>query len=424
MPVTSELLLRPAPLKVKSAGQDAQEPKRRAPAPVSVFTGLDTWLLASSLTLLMISLLMVTSASMPIADYNSSQPFQYLLRQGFYIAFALAAAGFVFRLPVQRWYDWHVVLLLATIALLVLVLLIGKEINGSTRWIRFGAVNIQVSELAKLFTLIYIAGYLQRNKKSLDTSLLIMLRAMLVLALLALLLLLEPDFGAAAVLIATALGVMFLAGVNFWRFALVLATTASAMTLLLYSSDYRRERLIGFLDPWNDPFGSGFQLVQSLIAIGRGELFGVGLGASVQKMFYLPEAYTDFLFAILAEEFGLVGVLAIIGLYSLLIWRSFIISAHAERLERWFAANLAYGIGLLFAIQALVNMGVNMGMLPTKGLTLPLLSYGGSSMLVMCVAVAILLRIGRENHSRDPRRQRQQKNAPERAQQKGSSADA
>jgi cell division protein FtsW len=232
-------------------------------------------------------------------------------------------------------------------------------------------------------------------------------RPLLMLGGVALLLLLEPDFGTAVVLLGTALGMIFLAGVNIWRFLGLQGVILVLMTGLLYSSEYRRARLVSFLDPWADPFNSGFQLTQSLIAIGRGELLGVGLGASVQKLFYLPEAHTDFLFAILAEELGLIGVLLVIALYAIIVVRAFAIAARAEWLEARFAAYLAYGIGLWFGIQALFNMGVTLGVLPTKGLTLPLLSNGGSSVVIMCIALAILLRIDGEMRRADPRLRRQ-----------------
>jgi cell division protein FtsW len=220
-----------------------------------------------------------------------------------------------------------------------------------------------------------------------------------VLAVLAVLLLLEPDFGSVVVLMATALGMVFLAGVNLRQFGTLVFGTSAVMTVLLWSSPYRRARLVSFLDPWADPFASGFQLTQSLIAIGRGEWFGVGLGESVQKLFYLPEAYTDFLFAVLAEELGLAGVLTIAALFMTLVWRAFHIGQRAERVGMKFSAWLAYGIGLWFGIQSLFNMGVNMGVLPTKGLTLPLMSYGGSSLVVMCMALALLLRIDVETRA-------------------------
>jgi cell division protein FtsW len=302
-----------------------------------------------------------------------------------------------------RWRQAGPLLLLAAFGLLVLVLVpgIGKEVNGSMRWIALGPINVQASELAKLFALIYVAGYLKRHCEDLRTadfrtSALALLRPMAVLAVL---LLLEPDFGSVVVLMATALVMVFLAGVNLRQFGTLQVGTLLVMAALIYSSPYRRERLLSFMDPWADAQASGYQLTQALIAIGRGELFGVGLGASVQKLFYLPESYTDFLFAVLAEELGLVGILSVIVLFVILVWRAFEIGHRAERLGKEFSAYLAYGIGLLFGLQALFNIGVNMGVLPTKGLTLPLMSYGGSSLVVMCVALALLLRIDVETRA-------------------------
>ena len=366
----------------------------------------DPWILIAGLLLLALGLLMVTSASMPTADRQTGQPFYFLIRQGAFALIGLVAAGFVFQIPLARWRRMGPMLLMAAFGLLTLVLIphVGKEVNGSMRWIGFGPINIQVSELAKLFTLIYVADYLKRHSVELQTanfrtSALALLRPMAVLAVLAVLLLLEPDFGSVVVLMATAMGMVFLAGVNLWQFGTLVFGTSGVMAVLLWSSPYRRARLVSFMNPWEDPFGSGFQLTQSLIAIGRGELFGVGLGESVQKLFYLPEAYTDFLFAILAEELGLAGILTIIALFMTLVWRAFRIGQRAERIGMKFSASLAYGLGLWFGIQSLFNMGVNMGALPTKGLTLPLMSYGGSSLVVMCMALALLLRIDVETRA-------------------------
>ena len=367
----------------------------------------DPWILIAALLLLGLGLLMVTSASMPIADRQTGQPFYFLIRQGAFVLIGLLAAGIVFQIPLTRWRRAGPVLLLAAVGLLVLVLVpgVGKEVNGSMRWIGAGPINIQVSEIAKLFVLVYVASYLKRHAAELQTakfrtSASALLRPMAVLAVLAVLLLLEPDFGSVVVLMAAALGMVFLAGVNLAQFGTLLFGTSAAMAVLLWSSPYRRARLVSFLDPWADPFASGFQLTQSLIAIGRGELLGVGLGESVQKLFYLPEAYTDFLFAVLAEELGLAGILTVVVLFVVLVWRAFRIGRQAERVGMLFSAWLAYGIGLWFGIQSLFNMGVNMGVLPTKGLTLPLMSYGGSSLVVMCMALALLLRIDVESRAR------------------------
>ncbi len=366
----------------------------------------DPWILVPALLLLALGLLMVASASMPIAERQTGQPFHFLLRQGAFAGLGLLAAWVAFQVPMTRWRRAGPLLLLAAIGLLVLVLVpgIGKEVNGSRRWIGVGPINVQASEIAKLFALVYIAGYLKRHGEELRTahfrtSALALFRPMVVLGALAVLLLLEPDFGSVVVLMATALGMVFLAGVNLWQFGALQVGTVAVMGVLILSSPYRLERVLSFLNPWAHPETSGYQLVHSLIAIGRGELFGVGLGESVEKLFYLPEAYTDFLFAVLAEELGLVGVLTVIVLFTIMVWRAFAIGRRAERLNLKFSAWLAYGVGLWFGIQALFNMGVNMGVLPTKGLTLPLMSYGGSSVMTMCVTLALLLRIDVETRA-------------------------
>lgn len=369
----------------------------------------DPWILISALLLLALGLLMVASASIPIGAHpktGNGQPFFFLIRQGIFVLIGLFAAGVVFQIPITRWRRAGPLLLLAAVGLLAAVLIpgIGKEVNGSIRWIGVGPINVQVSEIAKLFALVYVADYLKRHGAELQTShfktsALALGRPIAVLGVLAILLLLEPDFGSVIVLMATALGMVFLAGVNIWQFMVLQAGTATAMAVLLWSSPLRRARLISFLDPWADWQNSGYQLTQSLIAIGRGELFGVGLGESVQKLFYLPEAHTDFLFAVLAEELGLAGILLVITLFMTLVWRAFKVAQRAERLDMQFSAWLAYGIGLWFGIQSLFNMGVNMGVLPTKGLTLPLMSYGGSSVVVMCVTLAVLMRIDVETRA-------------------------
>lgn len=369
----------------------------------------DLWILVSALLLLTLGLLMVASASIPIsADPKAGydQPFYFLIRQGIFVIAGVFGAAIVFHVPVARWRQASPALLLIAIGLLVLVLIpgLGREVNGSIRWIGIGPINVQVSEIAKLLALIYVADYLRRHGAQLQTadfrtSALALARPMAVLAVFAVLLLMEPDFGSVVVLMIAALGMVFLARVNLWQFAALQLGTAVVMAVLIFSSPYRRDRVLSFLSPWDDPFGKGYQLAQSLIAIGRGELFGVGLGESVQKLFYLPEAHTDFLFAVLAEELGLIGVLLVIGLFMILVRRAFMIGQRAMNLNREFAAYLAYGIGLWFGFQALFNMGVNMGVLPTKGLTLPLMSYGGSSVVVMCAALAILLRIDAETRA-------------------------
>ncbi|MDX1252106.1 MAG: putative lipid II flippase FtsW [Gammaproteobacteria bacterium] len=373
---------------------------QRPPAPpkaVALPQG-DPWLLGAALILLVLGLVMVSSASLNIAERQYGHPFYYAVRQLAFVIVGVIAALLVMRTRLVHWEKAGGTLLLAGMVLLALVLVpgIGKVINGSQRWLPLGLFNLQASEPVKLFVVVYIAGYLVRHGAEVRTSIIGFLKPMLLLVLIGLLLLLEPDFGATAVMFATALGMLFLGGARLWPFVVLMAVVAAGVVGLIYSSPYRMARLTGFLDPWADPFDTGFQLTQALIAFGRGEWFGVGLGASVQKLFYLPEAHTDFLFAVLAEELGLLGSLAVIGLFALIVARAYVIGRTAEKGRHRFAAYLAYGLGLWIGLQAVINIGVNMGMLPTKGLTLPLMSYGGSSIVVMCVAVALLLRIAHE----------------------------
>jgi cell division protein FtsW len=355
----------------------------------------DGWLLGAVFLLLALGLLMVASASAPLSE---TQPLYFFVRQSIALLIGLAGAVCLLCISLEGWLRASAWLLLLGLILLVLVLVpgIGHEVNGSARWIRIGPINIQVAELVKLFALVYIAAYLQRYGSDLYTSMMTMLRLMFVLGIIAILLLLQPDFGTAAVLVATALGMVFLAGIKIGRFIVLQGGIFVGMLALVYSSEYRLRRMTNFMNPWEDPFGDGFQLTQALIAIGRGGPFGVGLGESIQKHHYLPEAHTDFLFAILAEELGLIGVLFVLCLYAVIIWRAFVIADRAAQVGHRFAANLAHGLGLLLALQTLINLGVNMGLLPTKGLTLPLLSYGGSSLVVTCLMLALLLRIGSE----------------------------
>ena len=305
----------------------------------------------------------------------------------------------ILKIPMRFWEAMSVPLLIVALLLLVLVLLpgIGKEVNGSMRWIQLGPFSLQASEPVKLCVIAYLASYIVRHQKTVQTDFSGFIRPIGVLTLISGLLLLEPDFGASVVLFATALGMLFMGGVPLGRFFAWVSVAFSALLTLAILSPYRMQRLMSFIDPWKDPYDSGFQLTQALIAFGRGEWIGVGLGSSVQKLFYLPEAHTDFVFAVLAEEMGLFGSLIIILLFSFIVWRSFVIGHLAESVEKYFAAYFAYGIGLVIGIQAYINIGVNMGVLPTKGLTLPLLSYGGNSLITYCVLLGILLRIEYEN---------------------------
>ena len=359
---------------------------------------LDGPLVVSALALLALGLVMVGSASIAVAARELGDPWHYLSKQAGFVALGVAAAWVTVQIPLHRWQQLAMPLLLLSAALLALVLVpgFGRTVNGSTRWLELGAMGFQVSEAAKLAVLVYLADYAVRRRERLVNEWGGFLRPLALVGACAFLLLLEPDFGAAVVLVATAMTVLFLAGAPLWRFVLLSGAVVAGTAALALSSPYRVERITAFLDPWADPFDSGFQLTQSLIAIGSGAWTGVGLGHSIQKLFYLPEAHTHFLFAIFAEETGLLGVLAVVGLYTLLVGRAFRLAREAERGGMGFGAFLAAGIAVWIALQAFVNIGVNMGVLPTKGLTLPLMSYGGSSTLVMCAAVGLLLRVGYE----------------------------
>ncbi len=370
------------------------------PFPVRLRTPLriDPVLFGLALTLLLGGMVILASASISIADNATDNPFFYVGRQAVAALIGLAAGFVCLFIPMRFWGNLGPLMLLIGLALLLVVLLpgVGYTVNGSTRWLRFGFINLQVSEPARLCLIIYLAGYLVRQNKSLREQFTGFLRPMLVLSLACALLLAEPDFGAAIVLLTTTLAMLFVAGARFRDFFLFFGATVVSMAALALTSPYRLKRLTGFLDPWSDPYDSGFQLTQSLIAIGRGEWLGVGLGSGVQKLFYLPEAHTDFVFAVFAEEFGLLGTVVLIALFLGLLWRIFTLGIRAAKSERFFEAYLAIGLGTWLGLQAFINVGVNMGMLPTKGLTLPLISYGRSSMIVALVSIGLLLRIHHE----------------------------
>jgi cell division protein FtsW len=359
---------------------------------------LDLVLITAVAVLCSLGLVMVTSASMPVAERLGVGTFHFAARQAVYLVGGLLLGVAVLRVRLAIWERGSLACILFAIALLLAVLVpgVGMEVNGSTRWINLVVFRLQVSEPAKLLALVYMAGYLVRHGENVRQTGAGFLKPLGLLMVVALLLLLEPDFGATVVLVTTALVMMFMAGVSLWKFAGLIAVAGAAFATLAITSPYRLQRLTAFVDPWNDPFNTDFQLTQSLIAIGRGEWFGVGLGASIQKLFYLPEAHTDFVFAVLAEELGLLGILVLLGLYALVVYRAWLIAGRAGQDGNLFAAYLAYGIGTWLGVQALINVGVNTGLLPTKGLTLPLMSYGGSSMLVTCMAIALLLRIDYE----------------------------
>jgi len=362
---------------------------------------LDSWVIGTVAALLLVGLVMVASASIGVAEKETGQAFFYFKHQVVYVLGGLVAALIGIAVPTRVWEKYSIYLLIGAFAMLVLVLVpgIGASVNGARRWVRLGIMNFQVSEAARVMLLTYIASFAVRRADELRGDFKGFLKPIGVLAGAAVLLLAEPDFGAATVLMATGFAVLFLAGVRVLYLLVPVVGAVVAMAVLAVSSPYRLSRLIAFLNPWDHPFDIGFQLVQSLIAIGRGQWFGVGLGASVQKLFYLPESHTDFVFAVLAEELGFAGVLVVIGLFALLVGRALKISRDAGAAGLMFQSYLAAAIGLWLGLQSFVNIGVNMGLLPTKGLTLPLLSYGGSSMLVTLGWLGVLLRIHHETQS-------------------------
>ena len=379
---------------------------------------IDWKLLAAIIGLVMFGLVMITSASMPFAAKNYGDPFFFAMRQCIYTGLGLLVALLVFNIPTRQLERYGPLLLMFSVVLLALVFVpgLGKTVNGSRRWLELGPLNVQVSEAVKLFIIIYLAGYLVRRVDMVRSSLKGFVMPMLIISIADFLLLMEPDFGAAVIITATAVVMLFVAGVKWRQFASLLGALMIVGILLILIEPYRAERFSSFLDPFGDPFGAGFQLTQSLIAIGSGSWFGVGLGSSVQKLFYLPEAHTDFVFAILSEELGLVGSLCVIATYVFLLWRGYLVSRAAHALGNHFSAYVALGISTWLGMQAFVNIGVNVGLLPTKGITLPMLSYGGSSALIFSIAFAILLRIDYENrlHAREslkPSRREQVKRA-------------
>lgn len=359
----------------------------------------DKWLLTAAMALVVLGILMVASASMEVAEKAFHNRFHFFYRQLAFASFGIIGALVIFRIRIEWWVRASPYLLVAAYLILIVVLLpgIGRQINGSRRWLGIAGFGGQVSELAKIFWIMFLAGFLQRRQQEIMTSPHGFLKPMALLGGIVLLLLLEPDFGAAVVLIAVTLGLLFLAGVPLRYYAMLFLAVSLAVAALAFASPYRLERLTAFLNPWANQYGSGYQLTQSLIAFGRGGWFGLGLGDSVQKLFYLPEAHTDFLFAVLAEELGFIGVALVIGLFVLLLVRVLRMSFRALKNQSFYAGYCAAGLGLCLAFEATINIGVNIGMLPTKGLALPFISYGGSSLMVNCFVVAILLRIDHES---------------------------
>jgi cell division protein FtsW len=358
----------------------------------------DKYLIFTILALISISLVMVTSASMAISERIYDAPFHFLFRQAMYVFLGLFVGNIILQVKMEHWFRISAPVFLISIFLLMLVLIphIGHSVNGSRRWIGFGPLGLQVSEFAKLSVVIFMASYIVRHAEEVNTKISGVAKPLVLLSFMALLLLMEPDFGATVVIFITALSMLFLGGMRLKEFGILLLIVLVAMTILAISSPYRMARLTGFLHPWQNQFSSGYQLTQSLIAFGRGGFFGVGLGGSIQKLFYLPEAHTDFLFAVIGEETGLVGILLMMGLYVLLFIRTILVGRRAQLAGDHAAGFVAYGFSVWWMVQAIVNMGVNAGILPTKGLTLPFISYGGSSLLILFMAVAILLRIDYE----------------------------
>lgn len=359
--------------------------------------GLDLTLLFAVICLIGFGIVMVSSASLHLGGRYGA-PFAYLNKHLIALTIGLLGALIVVQLPMAWWEKSSSLLYVLGLVLLMVVMVpgVGKTVNGATRWVVVGPFNLQTSEFMKLIMVVYMSGYLVRRQGEVAHTLWGVIKPVILLVLAAALLMWQPDFGTAMVLLITAFGLLFLGGAPLWQFVLLLGSAGLAAVILVLVSPYRMARVTSFLDPWADPLNSGYQLSQALIAFGRGEWMGVGLGNGIQKQFYLPEAHTDFLMAVVGEEFGLLGTLAVICLLSLVVWRAFDIGAAAERAEKRFAAYVAYGIGIWIGTQAFINIGVNVGMLPTKGLTLPFMSYGSNSMIVGCIAIAVLLRIHRE----------------------------
>ncbi len=373
--------------------------RTRTPPPQAQFDTLLIWVF---IALLSVGLVMVYSSSIATAEgskFTGHQATYYLMRHSMFIAVGLIAGLIAFQVPVQFWQTYSPYLFLAGAALLILVLIphIGREVNGSRRWLSLFVINLQPSELMKLFAVMYAADYTVRKGNVKHLFIQAFLPMFAVMVVIGGLLLQEPDMGAFVVILSIAFCTLWLGGFNVKVFGALIVALPMAFAALIFSSPYRMQRVIGFMDPWADPYGKGYQLSHALIAFGRGERFGVGLGASVEKLFYLPEAHTDFLMAVIAEELGLAGVICVIALFAMVVIRAFQIGRHAAFLERNYSALVAQGIGVWIGVQATINIGVNMGVLPTKGLTLPFLSFGGSGVVVNCIAAAVLLRVDYEN---------------------------
>lgn len=383
-------------------GRETSRVVERMMRPQELTRELDPVLVWAVTGLLALGLVMVFSASIAIAEGSrafGNQPYYFVIRHLVFMGVGIVAGLVVFRFSMRQWQQVAPWLFVLGVIMLVVVLIpgIGREVNGSQRWISLGPVNLQPSELVKVFAVLYAADYTDRKRMVMGSFRKGFAPMAATIVFVGFLLLREPDFGALVMISTIAFGILFLGGVNVRVFVLLALVASIGFMLLIWLSPYRRDRIFGFMDPWQDPYGKGYQLSHALIAFGRGEWLGVGLGASIEKLFYLPEAHTDFLLSVIAEELGFAGVFTIIVLFGLLIHRAFAIGREAIKMERLFAGLVAMGIGLWFGVQSFINMGVNMGLLPTKGLTLPLMSFGGSAMVANCMALGLLLRVDWEN---------------------------
>ncbi|MFN2362050.1 MAG: putative lipid II flippase FtsW [Marinobacter sp.] len=359
-------------------------------------------LIISSAALLVMGIVMISSASMDMAAESMGNSYHYVIRQLMFAGIGCLFALIAVNVPISWWERSGWLLLgIGLLSLLLVLTPLGRTVNGSTRWISFGLFNVQVSEIAKLCLIAYLAGYVVRRRDELLNTWVGFLKPLAVLGVASVLLVIEPDFGATVVLVAAAAGMIFLSGIRLSRFMPLIGVLVVMGAVLVFTQPYRLKRVVSYLDPWKDQFDTGYQLTQSLIAFGRGDWAGTGLGNSVQKLFYLPEAHTDFIFAIIAEEFGLLGSLIVLGLFTILVVTGFVIARRAEKAGMPFAACFSYGITLLIGLQASINMSVSTGLLPTKGLTLPLVSYGGSSLMITAVCIGVLARVEMERLDRE-----------------------
>ncbi len=367
----------------------------------------DRQLVWISISLMLFGLVMVTSASFPVSSRLTDQPFHFMFRHGLFLCLAVITSVIVLQIPLQKWLRYSTHLLTISFLLLVFVLVAGKTVNGASRWIDLGFFNLQPAEVAKFSLFIFMAGYLVRKGDEVRRTFFGgFMKPLIVFGVFALLLLGQPDLGTVVVMLVTLFAMLFIAGAKLWQFMALMLVGIAGVAFLIVIEPYRMKRITSFLDPWDDPFGSGYQLTQSLMAFGRGNWLGQGLGNSVQKLEYLPEAHTDFVFAVVAEELGFIGVTLILMLIFSLVIKAILIGKKALQSREQFGGYLAFGIGVWFAFQSLVNVGAASGIVPTKGLTLPLISYGGSSLIIMSVAVSILLRIDHERRLTELERER------------------